>query len=325
LDKQVVQVNFSEHIVELESERTVTWQKLLLTTGGLPIAPRLEGIGLQAVFTFIKLDGAKAIDRFLNECGKRIRAVVIGGGLVGVSVAEALAKRGLNITVVEMKDRILNTILDQEASALEEKALREAGVEIITGHTGAAHPFCILDWTVVHNGEISFYGVNRRYLRQFGYHYTMQTDTEVVVYVVDLLIRKHNLPLEIVAKVLALPFCSDIESMQLGEQKVNSSRASGILQLALERTIYSNCCSSWRNDRGNRPNQTTAANRVGEKSDMLYLSSEESVICLICPELNGAWVPHGWRADCGEAKDNIAAATGSYQGNSNSRGGDVKC
>ena len=83
LGEQVVQDNFSEHIVELESERTVIWQRLLLATGGLPIAPRLEGIGLRAVFTFIKLDGAKAIDRFLNEYAKRIRTVVIGGGLMG--------------------------------------------------------------------------------------------------------------------------------------------------------------------------------------------------------------------------------------------------
>ncbi|MBM4432715.1 MAG: hypothetical protein FJ025_01780, partial [Chloroflexi bacterium] len=45
------------------------------------------------------------------------------------------------------------------------------------GWWGGAHPFSILDWTVVHNGEISSYGINRRYLEQFGYHCTMQTDT----------------------------------------------------------------------------------------------------------------------------------------------------
>jgi len=296
-----VQVNFSEHIVELENERTVTWQKLLLATGGLPIAPRLEGIGLQAVFTFIKLDGAKAIDRFLNECGKRIRAVVIGGGLIGVSVAEALAKRGLNITVVEMKDRILNTILDEEASTLEEKALREAGVEIITGHTGAAHPFCILDWTVVHNGEISFYGINRRYLRQFGYHYTMQTDTEVVAYVFDLLIRKHNLSLEIVAKVLAPPFCSDIESMQLGEQKLMQAVRQAYCSLLLNGP-FTVIVAHHGEMIGVTDRIRLRLLTVGEKSDMLYLSSEESAIRLMCPELDGAWVPMGGETIVGRLK-----------------------
>lgn len=296
-----MQVNFSEHIVELESERTVTWQKLLLATGGLPIAPRLEGIGLQAVFTFIKLDGAKAIDRFLNECGKRIRAVVIGGGLIGVSVAEALAKRGLNITVVEMKDRILNTILDEEASTLEEKALREAGVEIITGHTGAAHLFCILGWTVVHNGEISFYGINRRYLRQFGYHYTMQTDTEVVAYVFDLLIRKHNLSLEIVAKVLAPPFCSDIESMQLGEQKLMQAVRQAYCSLLLNGP-FTVIVAHHGEMIGVTDRIRLRLLTVGEKSDMLYLSSEESAIRLMCPELDGAWVPMGGETIVGRLK-----------------------
>ena len=52
-----------------------------------------------------------------------------------MSVTEALLKRGVDITIVEMKDRILNTILDEEASALVQETLKSAGVEIITGDT----------------------------------------------------------------------------------------------------------------------------------------------------------------------------------------------
>lgn len=132
---KVEQVNFNEHMVKLESGRRLTWQKLLLATGGLPIVPKMEGIGLKGVFTFTKLDDARAIDEFLSHYGRNARAVVIGGGLIGVSVTEALMKRGVGVTIVEMKERILNTILDEEASALEEKALTEAGVKVITGHT----------------------------------------------------------------------------------------------------------------------------------------------------------------------------------------------
>ena len=133
--KKVVQVNFNEHTVKMESDRTLSWQKLLLATGSLPIVPKIEGVGLEGVFTFTKLDDAKAIDRFLNQSRRRVRAVVIGGGLIGVSVTEALVKRGVEVTIVEMKQRILNTILDEEASALEENILRRAGVVLITGHT----------------------------------------------------------------------------------------------------------------------------------------------------------------------------------------------
>jgi NAD(P)H-nitrite reductase large subunit len=133
--EKVVQVNFNNHCVKLKSGRTLTWRKLLLATGGLPIVPKIEGISLQGVFTFTTLDDAKAIDGFLTQYRRKVRAVVIGGGLIGVSATEALVKRGVEVTIVEMKERILNTILDEEASALEEKALTEAGVEIVTGHT----------------------------------------------------------------------------------------------------------------------------------------------------------------------------------------------
>ncbi|MEE9583380.1 MAG: hypothetical protein V3W01_01795, partial [Dehalococcoidales bacterium] len=88
------------------------------------------------------------------------------------------------------------------------------------GWWGGAHPFSLLDWTVIHNGELSSYGINRRYLEQFGYQCTMQTDTEVVAYAVDLLMRKNSLPIEIVAKILAPPFWSDIERRPPGEQKL---------------------------------------------------------------------------------------------------------
>jgi len=135
LGQKVTELNIDKHAIKLEGGRTITWEKLLLATGGLPIIPKIDGIGLKGVFTFTKLDDAKAIGQFLSRYHRKVRAVVIGGGLIGVSVTEALVKRGVKVIIVEMKERILNTILDEEASALEEKALTEAGVEIITGHT----------------------------------------------------------------------------------------------------------------------------------------------------------------------------------------------
>ncbi len=135
LGRRVERLDVSEHAVELDDGDRILWQKLLLATGGSPIVPQIEGIGRKGVFTFTALDDAKAIDRFLNGTGQ---AVVIGGGLIGVSVTEALVKRGVEVTVVEMKERILNTILDEEASALEAAVLRQVGVNIITDHTVVA-------------------------------------------------------------------------------------------------------------------------------------------------------------------------------------------
>jgi NAD(P)H-nitrite reductase large subunit len=138
LGKTVKQLNTDAHIVDLDNGKRIACEKLLVATGGSPIVPRIEGIERDGVFTFTKLDDAKTIDHFLDEYPKRRgRAVVIGGGLIGVSVTEALVKREVEVTIVEMKERILNTILDEEASVLEEETLRQAGVEIITGHTVA--------------------------------------------------------------------------------------------------------------------------------------------------------------------------------------------
>lgn len=131
LDKKVDKLDVANGTIELEDGSSIAWDKLLLATGGLPLVPEIEGIGLDGVFTFTTLDDAQAISQYL---GRAAQAVVIGGGLIGVSVTEALVNRGVAVTIVEMKERILNTILDEEASTLAEKTLRQAGVNIVTDH-----------------------------------------------------------------------------------------------------------------------------------------------------------------------------------------------
>ena len=169
------------------------------------------------------------------------------------------------------------------------------------GWWGGAHPFCILDWTVIHNGEISSYGINQRYLEQFGYQCTMQTDTEVVAYAFDLLMRQHHLPLDVVAKILAPPFWDSIGRMPEEEQK---------MMLAL-RQVYGSLLL-------NGPFAVIVAHQgemigltdrirlrpltVGEKGDILYLSSEESAIRLIAPELDKTWIPMGGQPVVGRLK-----------------------
>jgi glutamate synthase domain-containing protein 1 len=169
------------------------------------------------------------------------------------------------------------------------------------GWWGGAHPFCILDWTVVHNGEISSYGINHRYLEQFGYHCAMQTDTEVVAYAVDLLMRKHNLPLKIVAKILAPPFWSDIERMPPGEQKLMRALRQVYGSLVLNGP-FAVIIAHHGEMIGLTDRIRLRPLTVAEKGDMLYLSSEESAIRLICPELDRAWMPMGGEPIVGRLK-----------------------
>ncbi|MBI2860168.1 MAG: NAD(P)/FAD-dependent oxidoreductase [Chloroflexi bacterium] len=133
-DSPVQRLDVSGRIAQLRSGEQISWEKLLLATGGSPIVPRIKGKRSKGIFTFTTLDDARKIDQYLKN-NQVSEVVVIGGGLIGVSAAEALVKRGLKVTIVEMKDRILNVMLDSEASALEAGALTRAGVNIRTGRT----------------------------------------------------------------------------------------------------------------------------------------------------------------------------------------------
>jgi len=130
--KKVSHLGLDHKTAQLEDGEQIAWEKLLIAVGGKPIFPKMRGSSRRGVFTFTNLDDAKAIDRFLDNARK---AVVIGGGLIGISVTEALIKRGVDVIVVEMKERILNTILDEQASLMAEEVLKQAGVEIIVGQT----------------------------------------------------------------------------------------------------------------------------------------------------------------------------------------------
>jgi len=134
LGRTVLRLDLESRIVELAGGQRIAWEKLLLAPGGVPIMPPMEGRDKNGVFSFTTLDDARALDEHLARSDK---AVVIGGGLIGISVTEALQKRGVKVTVVEMKDRILNTILDETASSLAEERVVEAGVQVITGCTVA--------------------------------------------------------------------------------------------------------------------------------------------------------------------------------------------
>ncbi len=174
------------------------------------------------------------------------------------------------------------------------------------GWWGGAHPFCLLDWTVVHNGEISSYGINQRYLEQFGYHCTMQTDTEVVAYAVDLLIRKHGLPVEIAARVLAPPFWADIERCLPEERRLFQTlrQVYGSLLLNGPFTVI---LAHHGEMIGLTDRIRLRPLVVGEKGDMLYLSSEESAIRLICRDLDRAWIPMGGEPVVGRLTQPLSA------------------
>ena len=131
---RVTKLDLTSNTAFLDSGQKLVWDNLLLATGGTPIVPPMEGRDAHGVFTFTTLADSRGIDDYIRQ-KPDANAVVIGGGLIGVSVTESLLKRQVKVTIIEMKDRILNVILDEKTSSLEDKAVRDAGAEIITGHT----------------------------------------------------------------------------------------------------------------------------------------------------------------------------------------------
>ena len=166
---------------------------------------------------------------------------------------------------------------------------------------GGAHPFAVLDWTVVHNGEISSYGTNRNFLEMHGYFCTMHTDTEVMAYAVDLLIRRHGLPIEMAAKVMAAPLWSEIDHMPEEEKKLYTYLRqvySGLLINGPFTVIIAH--QGEMIGLGDRIRLRPLV--AGIKDDMLYLASEEAPMRLVCPDLDYTWIPRGGEPIIGKLK-----------------------
>ena len=161
------------------------------------------------------------------------------------------------------------------------------------GWWGGAHPFTLLDYSVVHNGEISSYDANRRFIEMFGYKCMLQTDTEVITYIMDYLVRVQGLTLEEAANVVAAPFWSTIE------REPDESRRQRLTYL---RTVFPSLLVSGPfsivlgftgglmalNDRLKLRSMV-----VGEKDDRVFIASEEAAIRTMEPDAENIWAPAG--------------------------------
>jgi NADPH-dependent 2,4-dienoyl-CoA reductase/sulfur reductase-like enzyme len=116
------------HDLEREKEARLLYDKLVLATGGSPIAPVLPGIDLQHIFTIRTIGDGMAIKTYASEERPK-RAVIVGGGYIGMEMSEALRKRGLEVTVIEKMDRVLGT-MDTEITDIVEGKLAAEEVEL---------------------------------------------------------------------------------------------------------------------------------------------------------------------------------------------------
>ncbi|MFW5991849.1 MAG: NAD(P)/FAD-dependent oxidoreductase [Halanaerobiaceae bacterium] len=139
LNKEVVGLNTDDKKVILENDETYNYDRLLIAAGGSPFIPPIEGTSKNNVYTFLELDDAKEIKKAIDsltfkgyDSGK---VIILGAGLIGLKAAEALTKLGLEVSVVELADRILSTILDKEAAAIIQSHLEERGINFYLSDT----------------------------------------------------------------------------------------------------------------------------------------------------------------------------------------------
>ncbi|MDD2648851.1 MAG: hypothetical protein PHI27_06990 [Eubacteriales bacterium] len=160
------------------------------------------------------------------------------------------------------------------------------------GWWGGAHPFTLLDFSIVHNGEISSYDANRRYIEMYDYHCSLMTDTEVMTYLADMILRRHALPIHMLPKIFAAPMWEEIARMDDKSREeyetLRAVYAGALINGPFSIILGFNGGFMALNDRLKLRSMVTA--KAGSK---VYVASEESAIRRIEKNLDEIWTPRG--------------------------------
>lgn len=125
----VFKVDFENKVVNMQNNGGYTYDKLVIATGADPIFPPIPGKDLPGVFAFKTEDDLRAIMQAV-ETGLK-QAVVVGAGAIGVELAQALVKRGVQTKLADMTPQILPNLMDYEMVEEAEEELIKTGVELI--------------------------------------------------------------------------------------------------------------------------------------------------------------------------------------------------
>lgn len=160
------------------------------------------------------------------------------------------------------------------------------------GWWGGAHPFTLLDISVVHNGEISSYDANHRCMEMYGYDCMLLTDTEVIAYMLDDLVRRQGLTWAEAAAVVAAPFWSEIDRLPEKERKrmtlLRNRFSSLLITGPFSILVGFEGGMMALNDRLKLRSMV-----VAETEDIAYVASEECAIRVMAPDVTNVWSPRG--------------------------------
>jgi len=124
--RKALRIHPEQRTVELDDGTLVPYTSLCLATGSSPFVPPIAGLDkVKSRFSFMTLDDALALEKAVTP---QSRVLIIGAGLIGLKCAEGLSGRVAGITVCDLADRVLSSILDPECAALMQRRLEENGI-----------------------------------------------------------------------------------------------------------------------------------------------------------------------------------------------------
>ena len=130
LGNTVSGIDIKEKVVTTDKGETIDFENLLIATGGIPFTPPIPGSKGKDVYNFTNLKHAQLL---ISKTREIKRAVVIGGGLIGLKAGESLFDRGVDVTILELSPRILSLAFDENAAALASGRLEEVGLKVRCG------------------------------------------------------------------------------------------------------------------------------------------------------------------------------------------------
>ncbi|MBP3345635.1 MAG: FAD-dependent oxidoreductase [Alphaproteobacteria bacterium] len=132
LNSEVENIDRKEKCVKIANREDEFYDKLVIATGAIQLRPDIEGILSEKVFTIKSLASVDKIKNFI-QYNKVRRAVVLGGGFIGVEMAESLCKLGIKVSIIEAGTHIL-PFLDADTAALAQQRLEEKGISVFINH-----------------------------------------------------------------------------------------------------------------------------------------------------------------------------------------------
>lgn len=129
LNTEVVKINRDTKTVSLNTGKEINYDKLVLAQGASPIVPPFEGMDKNKIFVIRNLNDADKIKSYIQQNNSK-KAVVVGGGFIGLEAAENLVEMGLDTTLVELGNQILAPV-DEEIASVAQNEMRDNGVNLI--------------------------------------------------------------------------------------------------------------------------------------------------------------------------------------------------